>query len=132
MQMRRLRPKQPRLTLDPERHKALNIQVLDRDAWQCQDCGSMKNLQVHDLNPIGWRRYVQFDYALRELPRKMSQRAPGVTSARVRPGPIGDLNLVPTVVIRKAMLLILLASSCVMDHGFSRYFGGFVLDWFSI
>jgi 5-methylcytosine-specific restriction endonuclease McrA len=51
MQMQRLRPKQPRLRLDPERYKALKIQVLDRDGWRCQDCGSMKNLQVHHLKP---------------------------------------------------------------------------------
>ena len=38
---------------------------------------------------IGWRRYVQFDYALRNLPRKMSQRAPGVTSPRSNLGPLG-------------------------------------------
>ena len=29
------------------------------------------------------------------------------------------------------MLLILLASSCVIGHGFSEHFGGFVLDWLS-
>jgi hypothetical protein len=29
-----------------------------------------------------------------------------------------DLNLGPTVAFRKAMLLIRLASSCVMDHGY--------------
>jgi hypothetical protein len=41
------------------------------------------------------------------------------------------MNLGPTVVIRKAMLLIRLASCCVMDHGFGGYLEGFVLDWFS-
>jgi hypothetical protein len=39
----------------------------------------------------------------------------------------------PTVVIRKAMWLIRLASCCVMDHGFGLgVLRGFVLEWFSI
>jgi hypothetical protein len=66
--------------------------------------------------PIGWRHYVQFDYALRKLPRKMSQRAPGVTSSQGQSLAPRDLNLGPTVVIRKAILLIRLASCCVIDQ----------------
>lgn len=50
-QMQRLRQKQPRLRLDPESYDALKIQVLDRDGWRCQDCGSAEMLQVHHLNP---------------------------------------------------------------------------------
>jgi hypothetical protein len=34
-----------------------------------------------------------------------------------------DLNLGPTVAFRKAMLLIRLASCCVIDHGFGGILG---------
>lgn len=29
----------------------LKNQVLEPDGWKCQDCGSLKNLQVHHLKP---------------------------------------------------------------------------------
>src|ERR1700741_663418 len=45
--MKRLRQKQPRLKLDPEAYKALRNQVLERDGWRCQNCGSSKDLNVH-------------------------------------------------------------------------------------
>jgi 5-methylcytosine-specific restriction endonuclease McrA len=45
--MNLLRPKRPRLKLDTEAYKRLHTQVLDRDGWRCQDCGSSNNLQVH-------------------------------------------------------------------------------------
>jgi len=51
MYMQRLRQKQPRLKLDPYSYKALRNQVLDRDGWRCQDCGSAKMLEVHHVNP---------------------------------------------------------------------------------
>jgi 5-methylcytosine-specific restriction endonuclease McrA len=43
----RIRPKRPRLQLDPELYEKLRKQVLRRDGWRCQVCGSMQNLQVH-------------------------------------------------------------------------------------
>ena len=43
----RIRPKRPRLRLDPELYEQLRKQVLRRDGWQCQVCGSRQNLQVH-------------------------------------------------------------------------------------
>jgi 5-methylcytosine-specific restriction endonuclease McrA len=43
----RIRPKRPRLRLDPEFYEQLRKQVLRRDGWQCQVCGSRQNLQVH-------------------------------------------------------------------------------------
>jgi 5-methylcytosine-specific restriction endonuclease McrA len=49
--MQRIRQKQPRLRLDVQKYKALKIQVLDRDGWRCQDCGTAQMLQVHHLNP---------------------------------------------------------------------------------
>ena len=45
--MKGIRPKRPRLRLDPEPYEQLRKQVLRRDGWQCQVCGSRQNLQVH-------------------------------------------------------------------------------------
>jgi 5-methylcytosine-specific restriction endonuclease McrA len=42
-----IRPKRPRLRLDPERYDQLRKQVLQRDSWKCQICGSRQNLHVH-------------------------------------------------------------------------------------
>ena len=43
----RIRPKRPRLRLDPESYDQLRKQVLRRDGWRCQVCGSRQNLHVH-------------------------------------------------------------------------------------
>jgi 5-methylcytosine-specific restriction endonuclease McrA len=43
----RVLPKQHRVRLDPEAYDHLRKQVLRRDAWRCQICGSGQNLQVH-------------------------------------------------------------------------------------
>jgi ATP-dependent DNA helicase RecQ len=40
-------PDPPRLRLDPESYEALRQQVLRRDGWRCQSCGTMSNLEVH-------------------------------------------------------------------------------------
>jgi 5-methylcytosine-specific restriction endonuclease McrA len=45
--MNRIRPKSPRLRLTPELYDHLQQQVLRRDGWQCQSCGTMSNLEVH-------------------------------------------------------------------------------------
>ena len=42
-------PKRPRLRLDSDSYKKLWKQILDRDGWRCQQCGSQKNLQVHHI-----------------------------------------------------------------------------------
>ena len=44
-----LRQKQPRLKLDPKEYAIIRKRVLERDGWRCQECGSMKNLQVHHM-----------------------------------------------------------------------------------
>jgi len=44
-----LRPKKPRLKLDAENYNELRNQVLARDGWRCQSCGSRRNLQVHHM-----------------------------------------------------------------------------------
>ena len=46
-----LRQKQPRLRLKPEDYGVLRNEVLKRDGWRCQDCGAMKDLQVHHIRP---------------------------------------------------------------------------------
>ena len=43
------RQKQPRLRLSFGEYDALRTRVLERDGWRCQDCGSLKTLQVHHL-----------------------------------------------------------------------------------
>jgi 5-methylcytosine-specific restriction endonuclease McrA len=45
--MSSISPKLPRLRLDPTSYDGLRQQVLRRDAWRCQSCGTMSNLEVH-------------------------------------------------------------------------------------
>jgi len=40
-------PKPLHLRLDPMTYEGLRQQVLRRDGWRCQSCGSMSNLEVH-------------------------------------------------------------------------------------
>jgi len=34
-----LRPRRPRLRLDPDSYRKLRAEVLQRDGWRCQTCG---------------------------------------------------------------------------------------------
>ena len=45
--MREIRPRTPRFRLDPASYETLRRHVLQRDAWRCQMCGAMSNLEVH-------------------------------------------------------------------------------------
>ena len=47
--MKRITAKSPRLRLDSEKYRELHRQLLERDGWRCQICGSMRHLQVHHL-----------------------------------------------------------------------------------
>ena len=47
--MKKIPAKNPRLRLDSTSYSKLQRQVLERDGWRCQVCGSMQNLQVHHL-----------------------------------------------------------------------------------
>lgn len=47
--MRNVPFKGPRIRLDSQSYRELHQQVLQRDAWRCQGCGSMQQLQVHHL-----------------------------------------------------------------------------------
>jgi 5-methylcytosine-specific restriction endonuclease McrA len=40
-------PRLRRLRLDPVSYESLRKQVLRRDGWRCQSCGTMSNLEVH-------------------------------------------------------------------------------------
>ncbi len=40
-------PRLERLRLDPVPYEKLREQVLRRDSWRCQSCGTMSNLEVH-------------------------------------------------------------------------------------
>ena len=42
-----VRPKHSRVRLDPGMYDELRNQVLRRDGWRCQACGTMSNLEVH-------------------------------------------------------------------------------------
>jgi len=42
-------PKRPRIQLDSEDYQQLCRQVLQRDSWRCQQCGSRTDLQVHHM-----------------------------------------------------------------------------------
>ena len=41
--------KRERLRLESELYQQLRHQVLCRDGWRCQSCGSMSNLEAHRL-----------------------------------------------------------------------------------
>ena len=45
--MNPIRPKRARLRLDAAQYDQLRKQILRRDGWRCQSCGSRQNLQVH-------------------------------------------------------------------------------------
>jgi 5-methylcytosine-specific restriction endonuclease McrA len=40
-------PKRPRRRLDPDGYRRLREEVLKRDGWRCQSCGTSQKLQVH-------------------------------------------------------------------------------------
>jgi 5-methylcytosine-specific restriction endonuclease McrA len=35
------------LRLDPVSYESLRLEILRRDSWRCQSCGTMSNLEVH-------------------------------------------------------------------------------------
>ena len=45
--MRMIRPKATPSRLDPVLYESLRQQILRRDGWRCQSCGTMSNLEVH-------------------------------------------------------------------------------------
>ena len=47
--MSEMQPKSPRLRLDSEAYRRLQLQILKRDGWRCQGCGRMERLEVHHI-----------------------------------------------------------------------------------
>jgi hypothetical protein len=47
--MNAIRLKSARIRLEAASYRKLHRQVLERDGWRCQFCGSMQHLQVHHL-----------------------------------------------------------------------------------
>jgi len=45
--MNSIRAKLPRLLQDTISYESLRHEVLRRDGWRCQSCGTMFNLEVH-------------------------------------------------------------------------------------
>ena len=43
------RSKLTRLRLAPASYETLRQQILRRDGWRCQACGTMSNLEVHHI-----------------------------------------------------------------------------------
>jgi 5-methylcytosine-specific restriction endonuclease McrA len=44
-----IRPKAVRSRLDPLSYESLRQQILRRDGWRCQFCGTMSNLEVDHM-----------------------------------------------------------------------------------
>jgi 5-methylcytosine-specific restriction endonuclease McrA len=47
--MKSIRQQKPRLRLDPDSYRKLRMNVLERDGWRCQSCGTSESLQVHHI-----------------------------------------------------------------------------------
>ena len=47
--MNGVQPRRPRLRLNPDSYRKLCTEVLERDGWRCQYCGSFDRLQVHHI-----------------------------------------------------------------------------------
>jgi 5-methylcytosine-specific restriction endonuclease McrA len=47
--MKSIRQRKPRLRLGPDAYRKLRIDVLERDGWRCQNCGTSEHLQVHHI-----------------------------------------------------------------------------------
>jgi 5-methylcytosine-specific restriction endonuclease McrA len=45
--MKDVKPKRPRVKLATNDYERLRQRVLRRDCWRCQNCGSLRNLEVH-------------------------------------------------------------------------------------
>jgi len=41
--------KRRRIRLDVEAYRKLHVEILERDGWRCQACGSLSGLEVHHI-----------------------------------------------------------------------------------
>jgi 5-methylcytosine-specific restriction endonuclease McrA len=51
--MNDFQPRRPRLRLDADSYRKLRTEVLERDSWRCQYCGTSDHLQVHHIGSRG-------------------------------------------------------------------------------
>jgi 5-methylcytosine-specific restriction endonuclease McrA len=51
--MKSIRQRKPRLRLNPASYRKLRNEVLERDGWRCQNCGSSDRLHVHHIHSRG-------------------------------------------------------------------------------
>jgi 5-methylcytosine-specific restriction endonuclease McrA len=51
--MRKSFGKKPPLRVAADAYRKLRRQILQRDGWRCQNCGSLRQLEVHHLQPRG-------------------------------------------------------------------------------
>jgi 5-methylcytosine-specific restriction endonuclease McrA len=47
--MNSFQPRRLRVRLNPDSYRKLRTDVLERDGWRCQHCGSAERLQVHHM-----------------------------------------------------------------------------------
>jgi 5-methylcytosine-specific restriction endonuclease McrA len=47
--MKSIRQRKPRLRLSSDFYRKLHHEVLERDGWRCQNCGTSECLQVHHI-----------------------------------------------------------------------------------
>jgi len=60
------------LRLDPVSYRLLRLEILRRDNWRCQLCGTMSNLEVHHKefrSHSGARLKRKSDHAMCTMPR---------------------------------------------------------------
>ena len=43
--------KRRRIRLDADAYHRLHQEILKRDSWRCQACGSLRGLEVHHIQP---------------------------------------------------------------------------------
>ena len=99
--MNRIRPKRPRLRLDPELYEQLRKQVLRRDGWRCQVAAVRSNLEVHhsDFRSQAARCRREPDHPVRRLPlsgaslRVKHRAATNECIGRVKSLDVRDINL---------------------------------------
>ena len=64
--MSMIAPTAPGLRLDPLLYESLRQQILRRDGWRCQSCGTMSNLEVHHSAPGQTRRVQRVQFPPRQ------------------------------------------------------------------
>jgi 5-methylcytosine-specific restriction endonuclease McrA len=47
--MKSVRQRKTRLRLNSDSYRKLRTDVLERDGWRCQNCGTSERLQVHHI-----------------------------------------------------------------------------------